>query len=132
MLQEHPPTRETVLPPLRSALASRVQVEQAKGFLSEMLGVSVADAFRLMDFGVRFQVPEHSQTGRHRQRIARERANLEQEILVGHGQPIEVLHDVGIARDRNDRRRIIAIGRVEAIAVGVYIACEVHNIAEMI
>lgn len=48
VLQEHPPTPDTVLPPLRAALAGRVQVEQAKGFLSEMLGVSVADAFRLM------------------------------------------------------------------------------------
>lgn len=48
VLQEHPPTRETVLPPLRSALAGRIQVEQAKGFLSEMLGVPVADAFGLM------------------------------------------------------------------------------------
>ena len=48
VLQEHPPTQETVLPPLRGALAGRVQVEQAKGFLSEMLGVSVAHAFGLM------------------------------------------------------------------------------------
>ena len=48
VLQEHPPTPETVLPPLRGALAGRLQVEQAKGFLSEMLGVSVARAFGLM------------------------------------------------------------------------------------
>jgi hypothetical protein len=48
VLQEHPPTPDTVLPPLRAAVASRVQVEQAKGFLSEMLGVSVAEAFGLM------------------------------------------------------------------------------------
>ena len=48
VLQEHPPTRDTVLPPLRAALAGRVQVEQAKGFLSETLGVSVAHAFGLL------------------------------------------------------------------------------------
>jgi len=48
VLQEHPPTATTVLPPLRAALAGRVQVEQAKGFLSEKLGVTVEEAFRLM------------------------------------------------------------------------------------
>lgn len=48
VLQEHPPTLSTVVSPLRSALASRVLVEQAKGYLSEMLGVSVDHAFRLM------------------------------------------------------------------------------------
>jgi len=37
-----------VMPRLRSALASRVVVEQAKGFLRESLDVSVADAFRLL------------------------------------------------------------------------------------
>ena len=48
ILQEHPPTPDTVMPRLRSALASRVVVEQAKGFLRESLDVSVADAFRLL------------------------------------------------------------------------------------
>jgi GAF domain/ANTAR domain len=48
VLQEHPPSPDTVLRPLRSALAGRIQVEQAKGYLSEMLGVSVVDAFGLM------------------------------------------------------------------------------------
>ncbi|MFY9918291.1 MAG: GAF and ANTAR domain-containing protein [Mycobacterium sp.] len=48
ILQEHPHTPATVLPPLRSALANRVVVEQAKGFLRESLNVSVEDAFRLM------------------------------------------------------------------------------------
>ncbi|TGD84454.1 ANTAR domain-containing protein [Mycolicibacterium sp. CH28] len=48
VLQEHPPTLSTVVSPLRSALASRVLIEQAKGFLSEMLGVPVDHAFRLM------------------------------------------------------------------------------------
>ncbi len=48
ILQEHPHTPDTVMPRLRSALASRVVVEQAKGFLRESLDVSVADAFRLL------------------------------------------------------------------------------------
>ena len=48
ILQEHPPTPDTVMPQLRSALAGRVVVEQAKGFLRESLDVSVEDAFRLL------------------------------------------------------------------------------------
>jgi hypothetical protein len=48
ILQEHPPTPSTIVPPLRSALTSRVIVEQAKGFLREMLEVSVEEAFSLL------------------------------------------------------------------------------------
>lgn len=48
IVQEHPPTRETVLPQLRSALASRVVIEQAKGFLRERLDITVSDAFSLL------------------------------------------------------------------------------------
>ena len=48
ILQEHAPTPSTVMPQLRSALASRVIVEQAKGFLRETLDVSVEDAFTLL------------------------------------------------------------------------------------
>ncbi len=48
ILQEHPPTPSTVMPRLRSALASRIIVEQAKGFLREVLGVSVEEAFSLL------------------------------------------------------------------------------------
>ena len=48
ILQEHPHTPQTVMQQLRSALAGRVIVEQAKGFLRESLNVSVEDAFRLM------------------------------------------------------------------------------------
>ncbi|MGB9224330.1 GAF and ANTAR domain-containing protein [Mycobacterium sp.] len=48
ILQEHPPTPSTVMPRLRSALTSRVIVEQAKGFLREVLGVSVEEAFSLL------------------------------------------------------------------------------------
>ena len=48
LLQEQPPTRLTVLPQLRSALASRVVIEQAKGFLREGLDVEVDEAFTLL------------------------------------------------------------------------------------
>jgi GAF domain-containing protein/ANTAR domain-containing protein len=48
ILQEDPPTAATVIPQLRSALARRVVVEQAKGFLRESIDVTVDDAFRLM------------------------------------------------------------------------------------
>ncbi|HEX2283905.1 MAG TPA: GAF and ANTAR domain-containing protein [Mycobacterium sp.] len=48
ILQEHPPTPSTVLPQLRSALASRVIVEQAKGFLRERLDVSIEHAFTVL------------------------------------------------------------------------------------
>jgi GAF domain/ANTAR domain len=48
ILQEQAPTPGTVLPPLRSALASRVTVEQAKGFLHHTLDVSVEEAFGLL------------------------------------------------------------------------------------
>jgi ANTAR domain len=45
ILQEHAPTPSTVMPRLRSALASRVTIEQAKGLLRETLDVSVEEAF---------------------------------------------------------------------------------------
>ena len=48
ILQEHPPTPATVIPRLRTALISRVVVEQAKGYLRERLNVSVEDAFKLL------------------------------------------------------------------------------------
>ena len=48
ILQEHAPTPSTVLPQLRSTLASRVVVEQAKGFLRQTLDVSVEEAFALL------------------------------------------------------------------------------------
>ena len=48
LLQDHPPTPASVMPQLCSALTSRVIVEQAKGFLREMLGVSVEEAFHLL------------------------------------------------------------------------------------
>ena len=48
ILQEHAPTPATVMPQLRSALASRVIVEQAKGLLRETLDISVEDAFTYM------------------------------------------------------------------------------------
>ena len=48
ILQEHAPTPSTVMPQLRSALTSRILVEQAKGFLRESLDVSVEQAFQLL------------------------------------------------------------------------------------
>ena len=48
ILQEHPPTPETVPPRLQGALTDRVVVEQAKGFLRERLDVSVEHAFELL------------------------------------------------------------------------------------
>jgi hypothetical protein len=48
ILQEHPLTPAIVLPRLRTALTSRVVVEQAKGFLRERLDVSIEEAFHLL------------------------------------------------------------------------------------
>ena len=48
ILQEHAPTPATVLPRLPTALTSRIVVDQAKGFLSQCLDVSVDDAFKLL------------------------------------------------------------------------------------
>jgi GAF domain/ANTAR domain len=48
ILQEHPPTPSTVMPQLNSALTGRILVEQAKGFVREILDVSVEDAFALL------------------------------------------------------------------------------------
>jgi hypothetical protein len=48
ILQEHPPTPSSVMPQLRSALTSRVLVEQAKGLLRDMLDISVEEAFSLL------------------------------------------------------------------------------------
>ena len=48
IVQEHPPTPAMVLPHLRSALASGVVVDQAKGFLRERLGLTVGEAFTLL------------------------------------------------------------------------------------
>lgn len=48
VLQELPPTPATLVSPLRSALSGRIHVEQAKGYLSEVLGVTMDQAFRLL------------------------------------------------------------------------------------
>jgi GAF domain-containing protein len=48
ILQEHAPTESTVGPRMRTALAARIAVEQAKGFLRERLDVSVEEAFALL------------------------------------------------------------------------------------
>ena len=48
ILQDHPATPATVLPHLHAALTSRIVVDQAKGFLSQRLEVSIDDAFTLL------------------------------------------------------------------------------------
>jgi hypothetical protein len=48
IVSDHAPTPDTVGPRLRTALRSRVVVEQAKGFLRGSLDVSVEDAFTLL------------------------------------------------------------------------------------
>jgi hypothetical protein len=48
VLRELPPNPTTLLTPLRSALSGRIQVEQAKGYLSEVLDVPMDEAFRLI------------------------------------------------------------------------------------
>jgi hypothetical protein len=48
ILQEHAPIASAVMPRLRTALAARLVVEQAKGFVRERLDVSVEDAFTLL------------------------------------------------------------------------------------
>ncbi len=48
IVQEHTPTVEEVLPRLRSALNTRIVVEQAKGFLRERLDLPTDEAFALL------------------------------------------------------------------------------------
>ena len=48
ILQERAPTPASVMPRLRAAIAGRVLVEQAKGFLRGSLDVSVENAFQLL------------------------------------------------------------------------------------
>jgi GAF domain/ANTAR domain len=48
LLLEHPPTPATLMPQLRSALTSRVIVEQAKGLLHQLLDVSLEESFALL------------------------------------------------------------------------------------
>ncbi len=48
LVQQHPVTPSVVLPRLRSALANRVTIEQAKGFLHERLDVEVDQAFAIL------------------------------------------------------------------------------------
>ncbi|MCW2653521.1 MAG: hypothetical protein JWR32_4497 [Mycobacterium sp.] len=45
---EHPPTPGAVLPHIHAALTSRIVVDQAKGFISQRLEMSVDDAFALL------------------------------------------------------------------------------------
>lgn len=65
IVQEHPPTPETVLPHLRTALVDHIVVEQAKGFLRERLDLELGDAFTL----IRRYAQEH---GTHTSDVARQ------------------------------------------------------------
>jgi transcriptional regulator with GAF, ATPase, and Fis domain len=58
ILQEHAPTPMSVWPRLQRALASRVVVEQAKGFVHERLDVPVPAAFALLR-GYAFEQGDH-------------------------------------------------------------------------
>ncbi|MCB0950012.1 MAG: GAF and ANTAR domain-containing protein [Mycobacterium sp.] len=48
ILQDHAPTPSSVMPQLRATLASRVVVEQAKGYLRQALDIEVEEAFTLL------------------------------------------------------------------------------------
>ncbi|AKK26099.1 GAF and ANTAR domain-containing protein [Mycobacterium sp. EPa45] len=48
ILQQHSPSPITIGPSLRAALNDRVVVDQATGFVSEVLGASMEDAFDLL------------------------------------------------------------------------------------
>lgn len=48
ILQEHAPKASALVPRLRNALAARLVVEQAKGFLRESLDVPATEAFTLL------------------------------------------------------------------------------------
>ena len=48
IVQEHGPSQAVVLPSLRSALASRITVDQAKGVVRARFGASVDASFRLL------------------------------------------------------------------------------------
>jgi hypothetical protein len=65
ILQEHPPTPVTVVPPLQAALADRVVVDQATGYVSERLGVSTEDAFHLLRTYARTRAEHLTDAARH-------------------------------------------------------------------
>ncbi|GAB3226463.1 GAF and ANTAR domain-containing protein [Mycolicibacterium hippocampi] len=65
ILQDHAPTPTTVLPQLRAALASRIVVEQAKGYLREHFDISVEDAFTLLRHHARSHGEHLTETARN-------------------------------------------------------------------
>ena len=72
ILQEHAPTLSTVMPQLRAALASRVIVEQAKGFLRELFDVPIEEAFhRAADLFARQRRAPHRRGSAADERSAR-------------------------------------------------------------
>jgi len=48
ILQEQAPTSADVIPQLRAVLTSRIVIEQAKGFVREILDIPVEDAFTVL------------------------------------------------------------------------------------
>ncbi|MEO3761008.1 GAF and ANTAR domain-containing protein [Mycobacterium sp. B14F4] len=85
LLQGRAPTPSTVLPQLRAALAGRVVVEQAKGFLRQTLDVTVEDAFTVLRGYARAN-------GEHLTDVARRL------ITDRHGRPILVSDISGFAK----------------------------------
>lgn len=65
ILQDLPPTPDTVIPPLQAALADRIIVDQATGFVSERLDVTLEDAFALLRRYARTRAQHLTDTARH-------------------------------------------------------------------
>jgi predicted glycosyl hydrolase (DUF1957 family) len=65
ILQEHPRTPVSVVPPLQAALTDRVVVDQATGYVSERLDVSTEEAFRLLRGYARAYAQHLTDAARH-------------------------------------------------------------------
>lgn len=87
ILQGHPPTPSTVMPHLRSALTSRVIVEQAKGLLRQMLDVNVEDAFKLLRSYARMNGEHLTEVARKLMTDRHSRLLIVAELAELHGGP---------------------------------------------
>ena len=65
ILQEHPPTPVSVVPPLQAALTDRVIVDQATGYVSERLDVSTEEAFGVLRNYARTSAQHLTDVARH-------------------------------------------------------------------